>query len=143
MLFRSNHNKYQIEEGLTEQELLYSKIIRDADKLDIYYETLTVFYSKDNEKEAIENGTISEYIINQINQEKLIERKPNPEVIDRFFINLCFVFDLNFSYSFWILQKEDYINKIIDRFEFSNRNTKIQIEQIREIINKYIQKNKG
>lgn len=29
-----NHNKYKIEEGLNEKELLHSKIIRDADKLD-------------------------------------------------------------------------------------------------------------
>lgn len=32
-----NHNKYQIEEGLSEQELLHAKIIRDADKIDILY----------------------------------------------------------------------------------------------------------
>ena len=30
-----NHNKYKIEEGLSEKEKLYSKIIRDADKIDI------------------------------------------------------------------------------------------------------------
>ena len=32
-----NHNKYKIEEGLSEQELLHAKIIRDADKIDILY----------------------------------------------------------------------------------------------------------
>jgi len=32
-----NHNKYTIEEGLNERELLHSKIIRDADKIDILY----------------------------------------------------------------------------------------------------------
>lgn len=138
-----NHNKYKIEENLTDQELLFSKIIRDADKLDIYYETLTLFYKKENEKEEIENGIIPDYIIDQIKQEKQIVRKPNSKAIDRFLVNLCFVFDLNFKYSFEILQKEDYINKIIDRFEFLNEDTKIQIEQTRKIINKYIQQNKG
>ena len=30
-----NHNKYEIEEGLNEEELFYAKLIRDADKIDI------------------------------------------------------------------------------------------------------------
>ena len=34
-----NHNRADIETGLTEKELLFAKIIRDADKLDIFYST--------------------------------------------------------------------------------------------------------
>ena len=32
-----NHNQFKINEGLTERELLFAKLIRDADKLDILY----------------------------------------------------------------------------------------------------------
>ena len=32
----ANHNRYAIEEGLSERSLLHAKIIRDADKLDNY-----------------------------------------------------------------------------------------------------------
>ena len=32
-----NHNKFSIEDGLNERELLFSKMIRDADKIDILY----------------------------------------------------------------------------------------------------------
>ena len=32
-----NHNRNQIEDGLTEREKLHAKIIRDADKTDIMY----------------------------------------------------------------------------------------------------------
>ena len=32
----NNHNKFEIERGLSERELLHCKIIRDADKLDIF-----------------------------------------------------------------------------------------------------------
>ena len=38
-----NHNKYSIEEGLTEKELLFAKLIRDADKIDILYEAVEIF----------------------------------------------------------------------------------------------------
>lgn len=133
-----NHNKYQIEQNLTEEELLFAKIIRDADKIDIYYETLTLFYKRKEEIQEIENGLVPEYIMEQVRQEKLVERRPNSKAIDRFMVNLCFVFDLNFSYSFTILQKQDYINKIINRFEYKKEETKIQIEEVRKIINHYI-----
>ena len=42
-----NHNKYQIDENLNETELLYSKIIRDADKIDILYEVADGILMKD------------------------------------------------------------------------------------------------
>ena len=32
-----NHNKYEVEKDLSERELLFTKMIRDADKLDIIY----------------------------------------------------------------------------------------------------------
>ena len=33
-----NHNKFEIEEGLNDRELLFSKMIRDMDKLDIFFQ---------------------------------------------------------------------------------------------------------
>ena len=38
-----NHNRPRIEEGLSKRELMHAKIIRDADKLDIYYVLTTIF----------------------------------------------------------------------------------------------------
>lgn len=35
-----NHNRPAIEKGLTERQLLHSKIIRDADKIDIYFNNI-------------------------------------------------------------------------------------------------------
>lgn len=36
-----NHNRFEIEDGLSEDELLQAKIIRDADKIDIYPQVLS------------------------------------------------------------------------------------------------------
>ena len=54
-----NHNKYKIPEGLNKEELLFSKIIRDADKLDILYEGVEIFWNSKTEKENVENSKIS------------------------------------------------------------------------------------
>ena len=56
---------------------------------------------------------------------------------------LGFTFDLNFKYSYEIMYKEDYINKIINRFNFKNEETRKKIEIIRNEINNYIQSKKG
>ena len=57
-----NHNRQAIETGLTERQLLHSKIIRDADKIDIYY-SLTI-YSKEAvwESKDLSNDIISDEI---------------------------------------------------------------------------------
>ena len=134
-----SHNKYKIEENLPEKALIQSKIIRDADKLDIFYELYTMFYKEKNDIEEIENSIVEEESIRRIEQRKLIKRKPNNSAMDRFLINLCFVFDLNYKYSFEEIKEKDYINKIIDKFEFKNTETKEKMKTIRKIINQYIE----
>ena len=44
-----NHNKYAISEDVSGEKLLFAKIIRDADKLDIFYEACEVFWQDETE----------------------------------------------------------------------------------------------
>ena len=134
-----NHNKYKIEENLNEKVLLQSKIIRDADKLDIFYETQTIFYQDKEKIKEIENSVIKEEKLSQIKQKKLIKKEANNKQIDMLLINLGFVFDINFKYSFKILKEKDYINKIIDKFEFKDKENKKTMQEIRNILNQYIE----
>lgn len=138
-----NHNKLKIEDGLTEKELLYSKIVKDADKLDIYYETITMFYNDINSLENIETGIINNEQIASIQKKQLIIRKLKDNQMEEMIMILGFTFDLNFKYSYEIMYKEDYINKIINRFNFKNEETRKKIEMIRNEINDYIQSKKG
>ena len=138
-----NHNKFEIEDGLNEKELLFSKIVRDADKLDIYFEGITMFYKTSEEIATVENGIITDDYMEKILKNEKIERKINQNKIDSFILLLCFVFDYNFKYSFETMDKEDYINKLIDRFDFKNPDTKEKMGKIREILNNYIQSKKG
>lgn len=135
-----NHNKYKIQDGLSENELLHSKIIRDADKLDILYEATESFWYKEAEKELIENAeTVDEEYFEQIKNHKQIHRKKGfINKIDAVISYLAFVFDFNFKYSFKVTYENDYINKITNRFEFKNSKSKEQMEEIKDIINKFI-----
>ena len=132
-----NHNKFKIEEGLTEKEILFSKIIRDADKMDIFYQSVVRFW-KGREQE-VNNSVISQDVIEQINNFSQTRRKLNETPIDNIMRVVAFIFDLNFKSSFQILKEKDYINKCLDRYNLKDGYTKQQVEEIRKIANKYIE----
>ena len=49
-------------------------------------------------------------------------------------------FDLNFDVSYKIVKENDYINVLIDRFEYKDKETKNRMENIRKIVNEFINK---
>lgn len=139
-----NHNKFKIEDGLTNKEELFAKIIRDADKIDILFESIEMFWK--NEEEQINKSVISENVWNQIKQQKLIKREKGVrlENIDGVISVIGFIYDINFKESFEILKEKDYINLIFNRFNLTDEKTKNRIEEIRKNANEYIiKKSKG
>ena len=141
-----NHNKFKIEEGLSKEEVLFSKIIRDADKIDILYQGISISWTDSVEK--VENKKISEEDIQAFREKRLVNRntdlKHTPYEMRHLLTSLGFVFDINFNISFKILKETDYINKTLKRFSFKDDNTKELIEEVRNIVNSYIdEKQKG
>lgn len=135
-----NHNKFKIEDGLSEKENLFSKIIRDADKLDIFYEAVEMFW-KGKEKQ-IEETVILDKVIEQFKKRLTIKREDieqGKNTINNVISIIAFIYDMNFKPSFEILKKENYINRILDRFNVKDEKTKIELEEIRKISNKYIE----
>ena len=51
---------------------------------------------------------------------------------------MAFTFDLNFDVTYNIVKENDYINILIDRFDYKDIDTSIRMENIRNIINKFI-----
>ena len=137
-----NHNKYKIEEGLTEEENLFAKIIRDADKIDILYEAIDVFNMNTKKREQIENAEVPMDTLEELKTQKLKnrdERNHEYTPIDGVLETIMFVFDINFRQSFEILKENDYINKIIDKYNFKKEETINNMEEIRNIVNSYIE----
>ena len=135
-----NHNKFKIEDGLSERELLFSKIIRDADKLDIFYEGVEMFWTTSEEIEEVNNSEISDLILKLFMDFCIADRKKNLTKADRVLNIISFIFDINYKYDFEVLKKENYINRILDKFEFKNEITASKIKEVRKIANEYIEK---
>lgn len=132
------HNKYKESKELENKEKIFTKIIRDADKLDIFYEC-EEFYWK-NDKEELEKEKITPKDIDPFIQEQNIERRKNKEnrLITRALTTMSFIFDLNFEISFKILKQQDYINKYINKFQFKDKQTQELINKVQKLANQYI-----
>lgn len=135
-----NHNKYKIADDLNKEEKLFCKIVRDADKIDILYEAIEIFWK--NGREEIQNDLISDKVYNEFLNKKPIKKDKNMKKngIDKLVLMLAFVFDINFHESLEILKKEDYLNKILNNFDFKRQDTKEKIENIRNVLKLYLNK---
>lgn len=141
-----NHSRLSIKKGLSKRCLLHSKIIRDADKLDNFRvkkeeKIETIFPGKVKDKNDIENSILSDKVYKTIQIKKCVDIRDRKTPLDYWCCVLAFVFDLNFKESYEIVKENDYVNLLIDRFNYNNLETKKKMENIRNIINNYINDN--
>lgn len=138
-----NHSRLNIEEGLDDRELLHAQIIRDSDKLDNFRLKLNrkpefLFKNIVSCKEEFDKSKISDKVYDSIISLKCVKSSDRKYPMDYFLCVLAFIFDINFIESFELVKKEDYINKLINRFDYALPETKQKMETIREVINDYI-----
>ena len=132
-----NHNKYKIQEDLNLKQKLFAQIIRDADKIDIFYESVELFWK--GRESLVEESTISTEVFKQFldNTQVKAENKKTP--IDEVITIMAFIFDINFKVSFQILKEQDYVKKTLNRYNMHDSETKQKLEEIRKIANLYIE----
>ncbi len=136
-----NHNKYILDtEGMDEKQILFSKIVRDADKIDILYESVEYFWIEDGRIDAINKSYVSKDYYSQITNFEPIKAKKTGSPLDDVVIILGFIFDLNFKSSKEIIIEKDYINKLYNRFNFEMDNTKMQMGTIKDLCDREIRK---
>ena len=135
-----NHNKYKIEDDLDDEKLLQAKIIRDADKLDIFYEGAEIFWSDQEERDSVYNLKIRDEYFKEFIQKKAIGRQKDQNGLEGLLVFIAFIFDMNFEVSLDKIAKEDYINKILDKFNFKEEDTIEKMKVVRKIANEYVQR---
>ena len=130
-----NHNKYDIEKGLDDKTLTFCKIIRDSDKLDILYEAIEMYWKY---KVKIKNGISSKVLIDFISERPILNQDKITQ-LDKAIAIISFIYDINYLESFKMIKKNDYINKIINKFEIEDKHVKEQFEKVQSIANKYVE----
>ena len=134
-----NHNKGRIQEGLTERQMLHAKLIRDADKTDIFYLLITgeekILWETDNmNNEIVTNEIYREFIENKHINYKNIETSG-----DILVAHFAYIYDLYFKPALKIFKKEKYIDRLYNRFNFTNKDTAEKFKVIHEKAKQYIE----
>lgn len=138
----NNHNKLEIEKGLSEKEMLHCKIIRDADNLDIYrglleqkIEDFGFFGSKDISKEIL-----SEDFFQEFKKEKVLNYGETKTDMDVMVAIIAHIYALNFKETLKIIKEKEYINKFIKRLNCQDKETKEKMNEIEKISMEYIER---
>ena len=133
-----NHDKIEIPYTILGDKLFYSKLLRDADKVDVF-KTVTQYYL--SSEKSIEFGLpdlpeILEKNFLDIESGRLISKNNLKTLNDYKLMQLSWLFDVNFARTFNIIKEGNYIDIII--------NTLPKIEKISKLkkdLHGYIQKN--
>lgn len=133
-----NHNKLKIEDGLSSKEMLFAKITRDADKIDIFYEGVEMFWVNQKERDIVGKSDFTKEVVNDFNNHYIINRKNMKTDADDILSFIALIYDIYFKYDFIILKKEDYINRIMNKFKFEKEETQKQLEEIKKVANEFI-----
>ena len=135
-----NHNKGKIDDNLNEEEMLYAKIIRDADKLDIYYTICEYDFESIFWYQDFSCGPISEEIMNQFANDHFINYSCIKNNADQIPIFYAYIFDLYFDFSLEFLKEKHYLEKFTERIceNFTDNVVKTQTKQILKISNEFL-----
>lgn len=129
------HNKFTYDNKLDERTILFCKIIRDADKLDIL--DLSI-------QNKISNQTLdtrmSDETYEELMNHHMINFENNKSELDRRLSAIGFVFDLNFDCSIKYIVDNDIFNKLIDKFIKSSPQESKRLEKIRTNTLEYIER---
>ncbi len=131
-----NHNKDKIDDGLTKIEKLHSRIIRDADKLDIFYNICNYDFESVFWYKEFDCHKINEVLLDDLKNYRHVNYsivQNNADIIPTFY---AFIYDLNFEFSLNYLKDKKYLEMFAQRVN-KHFTSDIVKEQMHHIIDWY------
>lgn len=133
------HNVFQLPDDLTERELRFATILRDADKLDI------VRVNVENPRSAIYGveedifleSEISDEVYEGILQCRNLNRSLMKTPADLMVGHISFVFGLVYPVSVRLMKEQGYLETVL-QFPSRNKRTRHRFAEIRKVVHKYM-----
>lgn len=122
------HNKYKVNDGLSERVKLFCNIVRDADKLDII---------KEQGNQIIEDKIVlNKELLNSIYNKEICKNGYISSSSDVILRMLSWVFDLNFKYSYKFIMNNNIIDNKFKLLELYGQTD--EINRLKQFIYKNI-----
>lgn len=122
-----HHNKAFLPKDETEEVLFYTRIVRDADKLDIYklvsehYSQPKVPKNKSLDLALPDEPDVSEGVLKDLKEKELVNADHLRTLNDFKFLQMGWVYDINFDCSMCRIKEKGYLRKIFDSITDSEK----------------------
>lgn len=118
------HNVFRLPENMTEREIMFSNILRDADKIDILRvncETPTEDVYNVSTAE-LKNAAVSEDVKVAFMEKRCAKRHDRTSAVDYLVGHICLTFELVYKRSIELMFSQGYLDKLM-QFESNNEDT--------------------
>lgn len=133
-----NHNVSRLDAGLEKNALRFARLIRDADKVDIWY----ILTQRDVVNKILQNTlqedsyNVPDYIIDAFRKAMTVPAAVSMN--DYRLLRLSWIYDMNFPATFSLVIKRDYIARILSKIPGSKEK-----DEIAGIIYRYVHEKAG
>jgi hypothetical protein len=114
----ANHNAVTIPKKENENSLFYIRLLRDADKLDIWRVFIDYYNTRDKQPNLVveiglpDDPSFSPQILSALSEERFVRFQDLRTLNDFKLLLLSWVFDLNFTCSIQMVKDRGYVEKI-------------------------------
>lgn len=136
-----NHSLYRLSNDLTAREIMFSNILRDADKVDILRVNvqfpLEEIYNVSSHE--LRNAQISPEVMQSFFEEHATLRSLKKTSVDNLAGHISLIYELVYPYSVKAMVSQGFIDKMLD-FKSDNLKTREQVSVIKTRVNSYIKR---
>jgi putative nucleotidyltransferase with HDIG domain len=136
------HNRASLPTSETPKCLLFAKLLRDADKLDVF-NLITNYYENKEDKrntsielELPDTDGFNYSIYNDLMNESLVLLQDVKNLNDFKLLQLGWIFDINFTNSFRKIHEQNYVSRLLKQLPVTNETREIDIKLTHYINNK-------
>ncbi len=108
------HNKLSLPSDLSDNERLYTELLRDADKADIYRVLTEPPFDERNQRIRESDIPAGEIIMRHVQEHKCVPKKYEQTEFETLVSRLCMTFDVNYSESRRIIIEQGYLKELLD-----------------------------
>ena len=133
------HNKYRVKEDLTDRELMFCNILRDADKVDIFKVNadipMEIIY--DVTTEELKNGVITKAVLDSFYRKETVLKSVRKSAVDHIVGHISLLFELVYPESYRQAKKQGYVYRLLD-FKSDVPEVNAEFDDMRKYVDEFL-----
>lgn len=133
------HNKYRVKEGLTDKELMFCNILRDADKVDIFKVNadipMEIIY--DVTTEELKKGVITKAVLESFYKKETVLKSVRRSAVDHIVGHISLLFELVYKESYRQAKEQGYVYKLLD-FKSDVPEVNAEFDDMRKYVDEFL-----